>query len=261
MAAFQHASAAFPVTVSWTAPFQWLALGWQDLRHNPLPGLLHGVALALFGAVLLWLAHDQFWWLVGAFTGFLMVAPVVATGLYAVSRAAAQGQRMSLADVLALWRARDRRMVAFGLLLGLAGTGWVLVSAGLITLWAEVPVHKPIDFFRYVVLDKSPGLFEVWLLLGAWLAAPVFASSVLTLPLLMDSSLPLWTAIGESWRAVGAHPVVMAVWAVLIVVFVGVGMLTALLGLVVVVPVLGHASWHAYQSLYRSSPVWVAPTS
>lgn len=257
----QHKAEFPPSVVNLQSPWLWLTLGWRDLRQNPLPGLLHGVVLALFGSALLWLAREQFWWLVGALTGFLMVAPVVATGLYAISRAAQQGQRLNLSDVLRVWRSGDPRMMHFGVLLGLAGTGWVLVSAGLITLWADPPVHKPMDFIRYVVLVKSPGLFEVWLLLGAWLAAPVFASSVLTLPLLMDTSLPLWTAVGESWRAVGAHPLVLGVWAVLLVILVGLGMLTGMLGLVVVVPWLGHASWHAYQNLYRASPAWVAPTS
>ncbi len=257
----QHPSTTPASVVNLHSPVLWLTLGWRDLRQNPLPGLLHGMVLALFGAGLLWCFREQFWWLVGSFTGFLMVAPVVATGLYSVSRAAAKGQRLTLHQVLAVWRTGDSRMVHFGLLLGLAGTGWVLVSAGLITLWAEPPVHKPLDFIRHVVLEKSPGLFEVWLLLGAWLAAPVFASSVLTLPLLMDSQLPLWTAVGESWRAVGAHPLVLGVWAVLIVILVSVGMLTAMLGLIVVVPWLAHASWHAYQDLYRASPAWVAPTS
>lgn len=260
MAVVQHAPSSTGV-VNLHSPWLWLTLGWRDLRQNPLPGLLHGVVLALFGALLVWLAHDQFWWLVGAFTGFLMVAPVIATGLYAVSRAAQQGRRLRLSEVWLVWRGRDRRMVAFGVLLGLAGTGWVLVSAGLITLWANPPVSKPLDFLRYVVLAKSPGLFEVWLLLGAWLVAPVFASSVLTLPLLLDTTLPLWTAVGESWRAVGAHPLVLGVWAVCIVVLVSLAMLTGLLGLVIVVPWLAHASWHAYQNLYRSSPAWVAPAS
>lgn len=261
MAAVQQNPWQCQGVVNLHSPWLWLTLGWRDLRQNPLPGLIHGVVLALFGALLLWCARDQFWLLVGAFSGFLMVAPVVATGLYSVSRAAEQGRRLTLIQVLGVWRSRDTRMVRFGALLGLAGTGWVLVSAGLITLWADPPVHKPLDFIRHVVLVKSPGLFEVWLLLGAWLAAPVFASSVLTLPLLMDSSLPLWTAVGESWRAVGAHPLVLGVWAVVIVVLVSIGMLTGMLGLIVVVPWLAHASWHAYQNLYRVSPAWVAPTS
>lgn len=240
------------------APLRWLASGWRDLWANPLPGLMHGVALAAFGALLLWLAHDQFWWLAGAFSGFLIVAPVLACGLYAVSRQAQQGRRMGCREVMGVWLSGDRRLIAFGLLLVLAGTGWVLTSAGLITLWASAPVEKPADFLRHVVLAPAPGLFEVWLLLGALLAAPMFASSVVTLPLLMDTRLPLWMAIGESWRAVGSHPVVMAWWAALIAALVILGLATGLIGLVVVVPLLGHASWHAYVDLRRLGVIRVS---
>lgn len=248
-------TAPFPEPVGLLSPVRWLALGARDLLRNPLPGLMHGVLLAAFGAVLFVLARDQFWWLAGAFSGFLIVAPVLATGLYEVSRQAERGQRVCCREVWRVWSSRDRRLVGFGVLLALAGTGWVLTSAGLITLWAPVPIEKPADFLRHVVLGPSPGLFEVWLLLGALLAAPVFASSVITLPLLVDSRLPLWQAVGESWRAVGSHPVVMAGWALLIVALVGVGLLTLTVGLVVVVPWLGHASWHAYVHLKSAGAI------
>lgn len=237
------------------SPLRWLALGWCDFRANPRPGLMHGAGLAAFGGLLLWLAHDQFWWLAGAFSGFLIVAPVLATGLYAVSRKAQLGEKVCCREVLGLWLSGDRRLMGFGLLLAMAGTGWVLTSAGLITLWSEVPVEKPADFLRHVVLAPSLGLFEVWLLLGALLAAPMFASSIVTLPMLVDTPSPLWVAVGESWRAVGSHPVVMAFWALLIVVLVGIGLATLMLGLVVVVPVLGHASWHAYVDLKRAGSI------
>lgn len=235
--------------VTWASPWRWLALGWEDLRANPAPGLLHGFVLALFGAILFFGARDHFWLLVGAFSGFLIVAPVLATGLYAVSLAREQGRNIGLAQVLAIWMSGDRRLIAFGVLLGLAGTGWVLTSAGLITLWSEVPIRRPADFLHHVVLAKSPGLFEVWLLLGALLAAPMFASSVLTLPLLVDTRMPLWVAVTQSWRAVGNYPGPLALWAMVITVLVALGMLTLLLGLIVVVPVLAHASWHAYRDL------------
>lgn len=237
------------------SPLSWLVLGAADLLKNPLPGLLHGVSVTLFAGLLMGLAGDQFWWLAGAFSGFLMVAPVVATGLYAVSRAAEQGQRISYADVWRIWRSGDKRLIGFGLLLGAAGTGWVLTSAGLITLWSVQPVREPLDFLKHVVLAPSPGLFEVWLLLGALLAAPVFASSVTTLPMLVDTKMPLWAAIGESWRAVGSYPVVLGFWALLIAVLVFLGLMTFLLGLIVVIPWLGHASWHAYQALKRAGAV------
>lgn len=238
-----------PPSVTLRSPLHWLALGWSDLRSNPLPGLAHGVLLAAFGALLLWAARDRFWLLAGAFSGFLIVAPVLATGLYAVSRARRSGRKVGLAEVLALWASGDGRLVRFGLLLGLAGTGWVLTSAGLITLWSPVAIQSPLDFLRHVVLEPSLGLFEVWLLLGALLAAPVYASTVVALPLLVDTSLPVATAVRQSWRAVASHPGPTALWAVVIVALIGLGMVAGLVGLVVAIPLVGHASWHAYRDL------------
>ncbi|MDM7944147.1 MAG: DUF2189 domain-containing protein [Hydrogenophaga sp.] len=232
-----------PVTLQ--SPWRWLALGWADLRRNPLPGLAHGVLLTAFGWLLLWAARDQFWLLAGAFSGFLIVAPILATGLYQVSRQ----QRAGLGEVVQLWRSGDGRLIRFGLLLGLAGTGWVLTSAGLITWGSPVPILKPMDFLRHVVLVRQIGLFEAWLLLGALLAAPVFASTVVALPMLVDRPVSVMAAVAESWRAVANHPGPTALWAVVIALLVVVGMVTALLGLVVLIPLLAHASWHAYRDL------------
>ena len=240
-------TATHPVTPA--SPLRWLAAGWADLRRNPVPGLVHGALITAFGALLLLLARDRFWLLAGAFSGFLIVAPILATGLYAVSREQAQGRHMGLADVLALWRSGDGRLVRFGLLLGLAGTGWVLTSAGLITLGSPTPIEKPMDFLRFVVLAPQLGLFEVWLLQGALLATPVFASTVVALPMLVDQPVPVHTAVGASWRAVAAHPLVLVLWALLIALLVALGMALALLGLVVAIPVIAHASWHAHRDL------------
>jgi uncharacterized membrane protein len=231
--------------VSLQSPWRWLALGWADLRRNPVPGLVHGLLLTAFGWLLLWAARDQFWLLAGAFSGFLIVAPILATGLYQVSRQRSAG----LGDVVEIWRSGDSRLVKFGLLLGLAGTGWVLTSAGLITLGSPVPILKPVDFMRHVVLVREVGLFEVWLLLGALLAAPVFASTVVALPMLVDTQATVMDAVIESWRAVASHPGPMVLWAVVIALLVGLGMVTALLGLIVLIPLLAHASWHAYRDL------------
>ncbi|HEX5737729.1 MAG TPA: DUF2189 domain-containing protein [Hydrogenophaga sp.] len=231
------------------SPWRWIALGWNDLRRNPVPGLAHGLLLAVFGCLLLWAARDRFWLLAGAFSGFLIVAPILATGLYSISKAGQQGGPAGLGTVLALWRSGDGRLVRFGLLLGLAGTGWVLTSAGLITLWSPVPIEKPVDFLLHVVLVPETGLFEVWVLLGALLAAPVYASSVVALPMLVDTSVPVSMAVAQSWRTVANHPGPMVLWAVVLGVLMAIGLLTALLGLVVLVPLVGHASWHAYCDL------------
>ncbi|MBZ8138894.1 hypothetical protein CLD22_03140 [Rubrivivax gelatinosus] len=234
-------------------PLGWLARGWADLMHNPAPGLVHGLAAAAFGALLLALVEQRFWLIAGAFSGFLLVAPIVATGLYAVSRELQRGRRLSVAESLAVWKPRDGRLVLFGVLLAFAGTGWVLTSGSLIAGFAPHPIEGPLDFVRSVVLATDSWLFESWLLLGGVLAAPLFASTVVAVPLLLDREVGVLAAVLTSWRSVMADPLPLALWAALILVLTLLGMALALLGLVVVVPWLAHASWHAYRDLVDTS--------
>ncbi len=230
-------------------PLGWLVRGAQDLRRCPGPGLLHGLAASLFGALIIALAHDRFWLLAGAFSGFLIVAPVLATGLYQISRALDRQRAPRLSDALAVWKPTDGRMVVFGLLLGLAGTGWVITSASLITAFSPLPIRNPEDFLRHVVLAPESLLFEAWLALGGVLAAPVFASSVIALPMLLDRQVGILTAVFTSWRVVMDNPGPLALWAALLMGLTLLGMATGLLGLIPIVPWLAHASWHAYRDL------------
>jgi uncharacterized membrane protein len=196
----------------------------------------------------------------------MVVAPVLATSLYAISRALEAGERPTLALVGRTWNAwqsanPDRMgedywcLVRFGLLLALAATGWVLTSAALITLLAPAPVREPLDFLHHVVLAERGWLFELWLALGGVLAAPIFASSVVSMPLLLDRRVNLVRAVLTSWQVVLANPVPCAVWAALIMLVTLAGMAPMMLGLVVAVPLLGHASWHAYRDLVDASAV------
>jgi uncharacterized membrane protein len=191
---------------------------------------------------------------VGSLSGFLLVAPILATGLYAVSRALERGEPADWRTVWAVWRSFDGRLVRFGVLLALAGTGWWVVSAALITLYAPQPIATPIDFLRHVVVSPS-WLFEGWLMLGGLLAAPVFASSVVAIPLLLDRPVGVLEAVLTSWRTVLVNPGPMAVWAALVMGFSLLGMGAMLIGLVFVVPMLGHASWYAYRDLVGAAPV------
>lgn len=232
-------------------PLAWLAMGWRDLWRCPLPSLLQGLGLALIGSLILTLARDRFWLLAGAFSGFLLVAPILATGFYALSHALELGRRPDLGTVAQAWWPRNGQLVKFGLLLALAGTGWVLVSAALITAYAPGHISTPADFLRRVVLAPEGYLFEAWLALGALLAAPVFASTVVAVPLLMEQRMRVLAAVFASWRVVMEHPAPIALWAFLIMALTLLGMATFMLGLVLVLPLLGHASWHAYRDLVR----------
>ncbi|MBP6763506.1 MAG: DUF2189 domain-containing protein [Rubrivivax sp.] len=236
-------------------PLHWLSKGWADLLRCPVPGLLHGLVAALFGGSLLWLARNHFWFLAGAFSGFLLVAPLVATGLYAVSRSLERGEKPGLHTALAAWVPHDSRLVRFGLLLALAGSGWVLTSAALIRGFAPAPVLSPADFLHIVVLGKGGNsLFEAWIILGSVLAAPIFLSSVVAIPLLLDGQSGLLAAVATSVRAALLSPGAMALWATLILMLSLLGMATLMVGLVVVVPWLAHASWHAYRDLVQTVP-------
>lgn len=251
-------------TISAMRPLVWLGFAWHDMLRAGWISFLHGFAIALGGAVIIGLAHHRFWLLAGALSGFMVVAPVLATSLYALSRALERKEQANLAVVLKTWLNWQNShvnkfgndywcMVQFGALLGLAATGWVLTSAALITLLAPVPIQSPLDFVHHVMLAPDGWLFELWLALGGIMAAPMFASSVVSMPLLLDRKVTLMQAVLTSWRAVLANPIPMAAWAAIIMVFTLLGLGSLLLGLIPIVPMLGHASWHAYRELVDAS--------
>ena len=241
-------------------PLVWLRLAWHDMLRAGWVSFMHGFVVALGGATIIALAHQHFWFLVGALSGFMVVAPVLATSLYALSRALERKEQASWGLVLRTWLNWQNShinkfgndywcMVQFGALLGLAATGWVLTSAALITLLAPVPIQSPVDFVHHVMLAPDSWLFELWLALGGVMAAPMFASSVVSMPLLLDRRVTLAQAVLTSWHVVLANPVPMAAWAAIIMLLTLLGLSSLLLGLIPIIPMLGHASWHAYREL------------
>ena len=251
-------------TIGLMQPLVWLALGWRDMARAGWISFAHGLAMTLLGAVIMAVAYNRFWLLAGALSGFLVVAPVLATSLYALSRALERREPANTAVVLKAWLNWQNShvnkwgndywcMVQFGALLALAATGWVVTSAALITLLAPVPIETPRDFLQHVVLASEGWLFELWLALGSLMAAPIFMSSVVAMPLLLDRRASLRQAILTSWQAVLANPVPMALWAALILGFTLLGLGSLLLGMIAVMPMLGHASWHAYRDLVDAS--------
>ena len=240
-------------------PLRWLVLGFRDLTRNPWLSMAHGLAMSLAGLLFTWLAYDRFWLLVGLMSAFMVLAPVLATSLYAMSRAIERGEQVNVQLLVSTWTRWNLRLqtqpdsywalIRFGLLLGLAALGWVFTSSAFIELMAPVPIHTPMDFLRHVVASQEHRLFELWLALGGLMAAPVFASSVVSMPLLLDRRVSVLEAVLTSWKTVLTYPSTMALWAFLLMGFSLLGIFSLFLGLILVVPMLGHASWHAYRDL------------
>lgn len=233
--------------------FRWLALGWRDFTQTPLPSLLHGAAVTIGGWIILAITLRYWYLLPGAFSGFLLVGPILATGLYALSRDLEQARRPGMREVIAAWQRGTRPLVWLGLMLVVAGTAWVLVSAVLFGLFVDAPITGIESILRYIVLSEGSFLFPMWITLGGFGAALVFAATVVSAPMLLDRDVDMVTAIFTSIRAVGANPITMVLWAIIIMLATGIALLTLMLGFIVVIPVIGHATWHAYRDVVDAS--------
>lgn len=251
-------------TVGMMQPLIWLVQAWRDIAKAGWISIFHGLAMTVVGIAIIAFARHRFWLLAGALSGFMVIAPVLATSLYALSRAIERKEKPNFSVVLKTWlNWQDKGiskwsndywcMVQFGALLAAAATGWVLTSAALITLLAPVPINGPLDFVHHVMLAKDGWLFEIWLAVGGVMAAPLFASSVIAMPLLLDRRVTLMQAVLTSWQVVLVNPMPMAFWASIIMIFTLLGLGSLLLGLIPVLPMLGHASWHAYRDLVDAS--------
>jgi uncharacterized membrane protein len=223
------------------------------LFRTPSASLLHGAAVTVGGWIILAITLRYWYLLPGAFSGFLLVGPILATGLYGLSRGLEQGHRPGMHEVIESWRRGTRPLVWLGLMLVLAGTAWVLVSAVLFGLFVKAPITGMQDVLRHIVLSEGSLLFPVWITLGGFGAALVFAATVVSAPMLLDRDVDMVTATITSIRAVGANPITMVLWASIIMLATGVALLTLMLGFVVVIPVIGHATWHAYRDVVDAS--------
>lgn len=228
-------------TVPWRAPLGWLRRGWQDFRAAPALSLGAGVVIALVSmgvAALAW--HlGRLALLAALLSGFVFVAPLLAAGLYCVSRSLELGRPPRLSASLAL----ARRVV------GQAGV-FAIVQLVILLLWARAGMV--VNVFFPVHTGDLAALAEFLLIgsaVGAVFAALTFASAAFSLPLIADRDVDMITAALSSIRAVLRNKPAALVWAGLIVAFTLLGFATAFLGLVLVMPWLAYATWHGYREV------------
>ncbi len=230
-------------------PLTWLSQGWRDFVASPFAGLTHGLFVAIGGWVVVWISA-RYWWLApGAFSGFVLLGPILATGLYEISRLHGRGEPAGMTEAIVAWRRGTRPLIRVGLLLAILGTLWVFASALLFTLFIKEPLRGPVEFLRYAAVGQGNLLFTLWAILGGLGVATVFALTAVSPPLLLGRRVSFRQALLTSARAVGENPGPMTLWALVILTATSLSLATGMLGFLVSVPVLGHASWHAYRDL------------
>lgn len=230
------------------APWRWLARGLEDLKAAPFASLFYGVVFALMGAALMRFVTSAAIEL-ALVTGFLLVAPFLSIGLYDISRRRELGEKPTLGPSLVAWKANAPAVGFYALILALLLAVWIRVSVVVVALFFTS--GEPMEHGVLVELAGSP---EGWVFMVAYAAAGggfallVFATSVVSIPMLLHRpDMDTLTAMIASFSALKCNFATMLLWAATIVVLVAVGFLAAYVGLAVVVPLIAHATWHAYR--------------
>lgn len=232
---------------------QWLSAGWRDFVRQPADSLLYGLGVFIVSAAIVFglVAFGWDYILFPAFAGFMVVGPLVAIGLYEKSRRLAAGTPVGFMDMVFVRPASGGQMLFSGVML-----------CGLMLLWMRAAVIVYALFFGLLPfpgLDMiAPMLFTTpmgWALLfvgstvGALFAAFSFAISVFAVPMLLAERVDSLTAMGTSMQLVWNNLPVMLAWGAIVLTLFVLSLATGLLGLIVVFPLLGHGTWHAWRAI------------
>jgi uncharacterized membrane protein len=233
-------------------PWAWLAAGWNDMLAAPRVSLVHGAlvsgaSIALAATLLL---VDMPWLLLPMAAGFFLVAPLVAVGLYETSRRLEAGEPATLGGALDAVRRHLGPLANLGVVLMLLHLAWVRVATLLFALFFD-GAHPGWGSIIDTVFFSPASLpfLATGCVVGFVLACVAFAIGAVSIPMLLDRDVGVFAAIVTSVAAVRLNWRPMALWAALIVVFTVAGMATFFAGLLVAMPLVGHATWHAYRDL------------
>jgi uncharacterized membrane protein len=229
-----------------------LQAGISDFFRAPWFGLFFGGIYAAGGLLILasLTVFDMPWMILPVAIGFPLVGPFVAVGLYEVSRRLAAGEPLDAGDILlVVVRQRDRQLGWMAFVVLFIFWIWIYQVRLLLAIFLGFKSFSTIDAFVRIVTTTPEGLgfLGVGTLVGAFLAFVLFSSTVIAMPLLLDSELDFVSAMIVSFKTVFTSPVAMLGWGVVVTALAIAAMLPAFLGLVIVLPVLGHATWHLYR--------------
>jgi uncharacterized membrane protein len=231
-------------------PWMWIMAGWRDLRKTPLASIVYGAIFSLMGYYLTSMVSGMFHMALALVAGFLLVGPFLAMGLYDLSKRLEEGQPATLGHALTAWRSNTLAVLLFGLAIGLIMIVWVRLSALIFAVvFSDENTTVAGSAGNLFFSGEGLAFLVVFVLVGAVLAGLVFAISVVAIPMLLDRRVDVITAILTSLTAVRLNMGPMLLWAALIVVFTGAGLATFFLGLAITLPLIGHATWHAYKDV------------
>jgi uncharacterized membrane protein len=227
-------------TLDATAAVRWIKLGWQDMKAAPKQSLSYGVIMFLISATVSYVAFTfgGLYTLLGMLSGFIFIGPIIAIGLYSISRQLQLGMNPKLGYCLREGRRHMGNELIFAAILFVV-----------LLVWARAATMTHIFFPQSV--DSGWQNLAIFLgigtIIGSIFAGIIFTASAFSLPMITDRKADMVTAVITSVNAVLRNKLPMLVWVAIIVVFIGLSFLTALLGIIFFFPLLGHATWHAYK--------------
>lgn len=237
--------------VSFDQPFHWLRAGAQDLARAWPLSLFYGVIFALLGYGLVHGAWGNAHLAMAMTSGFLFVAPLLATVFYFLSHRLEHHHKLpNLFVPLLSWRANPASLGLFAVMLVFVLISWERLSAILVGLFlGGSGIGGLSDLLTLGAVQQHTSFVLAYLAFGGVLALMMFSLSVVSLPMMLHRKVDFATALMTSFLATRLNIPVMLLWGVLIAALVAVGVATNFIAMVVIFPWLGHASWHAYRGL------------
>lgn len=238
-----------------TAGLRWLALGWRDFWRGPSTSIAYGVGVFLLSAAFVWtlLEFGRDYILFPSLAGFLIIAPFLAIGLYSKSRALGEGRMVGLDSMLRTRPKAGPQVFFAGLLLSLLMLLWTRAAVLLWALFFGVTAFPGLDNVIGLLIGSAYGwaMLAVGTAIGGLFAAFAFAISVFSVPMMLDRRVDALTAMGTSMKLVWNNLPTMIGWGAMVIVLFALCVATGLLGMIVIFPLLGHATWHAYVAVAR----------
>lgn len=228
-----------------------LRAGWQDFRHAPLFGVFFAGVYVLGGWLIFWASttKGQIWWTLPAMAGFPILGPFIACGFYEISRRREAGEPVSWRSVLGvIFRTKDTQLPSIAAVIVVFFLFWNTLAHMIFALFlGTMRMTNVTSSFAVFLTPEGLTMLVVGSLIGAVFATLLFALTVVSIPMLMDRDVDHVTAMLTSLSLVRYNLALMLGWGALIAVCLFVGMLPWFLGLFIVLPVFGHASWHLYR--------------